>query len=66
MHGFAINITRESTEAFAHITPCGLTGVEMTSLAHESGRDISLEDALARTADLFMERIEHLTDSRAL
>jgi lipoyl(octanoyl) transferase len=66
MHGFAINITRESTEAFAHITPCGLTGVEMTSLAHESGRDISIEDALARTADLFMERIEHLTDSRAL
>lgn len=66
MHGFAINITRESTVAFAHITPCGLTGVEMTSLAHESGRDISIEDALARTADLFMERIEHLTDSRAL
>jgi lipoyl(octanoyl) transferase len=66
MHGFAINITREATEAFAHITPCGLTGVEMTSLAHESGRDISIEDALARTADLFMERIEHLTDSRAL
>jgi lipoyl(octanoyl) transferase len=66
MHGFAINITRESTEAFAHITPCGLTGVEMTSLAHESGRDISIEDALARTVDLFMERIEHLTDSRAL
>jgi lipoyl(octanoyl) transferase len=66
MHGFAINITRESTEAFAHITPCGLTGVEMTSLAHESRRDITLEEALARTADLFMERIEHLTDSRAL
>jgi lipoyl(octanoyl) transferase len=66
MHGFAINITRESTEAFAHITPCGLTGVEMTSLAHEIGRDISIEDALARAADLFMERIEHLTDSRAL
>jgi lipoyl(octanoyl) transferase len=66
MHGFAINITRESTEAFAHITPCGLTGVEMTSLAHESGADISIEDALARTVDLFMQRIDHLTDSRTL
>jgi lipoyl(octanoyl) transferase len=66
MHGFAINITRESTEAFAHITPCGLTGVEMTSLAHESGAAIPLEDALARTVDLFMERIDHLTDSRTL
>jgi lipoyl(octanoyl) transferase len=66
MHGFAINITRESTEAFAHITPCGLTGVEMTSLAQESGCDMTLEDALARTADLFMQRIDHLTDSRTL
>ena len=66
MHGFAINITRESTEAFTHITPCGLTGVEMTSLAHESGAAIPLEDALARTVDLFMQRIDHLTDSRTL
>ena len=66
MHGFAINITRESTEAFAHITPCGLTGVEMTSLAHESGAAIPLEDALARTVDLFMQRIDHLTDSQTL
>ena len=66
MHGFAINITRESTEAFAHITPCGLTGVEMTSLAHESGAAIPLEDALAQTVDLFMQRIDHLTDSRTL
>ena len=64
MHGFAINITRESTEAFAHITPCGLTGVEMTSLAHESRQDIPLEEALVRTADLFMERIAQLTSSR--
>ena len=66
MHGFAINITRESTESFAHITPCGLTGVEMTSLAHESGAAIPLEDALARTVDLFMQRINHMTDSRTL
>jgi lipoyl(octanoyl) transferase len=66
MHGFAINITRESTEAFAHITPCGLTGVEMTSLAHESGAAIPLEDALARTVELFMQRIDRLTDSRTL
>ena len=66
MHGFAINITRESTDAFAHITPCGLSGVEMTSLAHESGAAITLEDALARVADLFMQRIDHLTDSRTL
>jgi lipoyl(octanoyl) transferase len=66
MHGFAINITRESTQAFAHITPCGLSGVEMTSLTQESGADISIEDALARTLDLFMKQIDHLTESRTL
>lgn len=66
MHGFAINITRDSTQAFSHITPCGLTGVEMTSLSHESGAQILLEDALARTSDLFMKRIDHLADSKTL
>jgi lipoyl(octanoyl) transferase len=66
MHGFAINITRESTQAFAHITPCGLAGVEMTSLSHESGAEIEIEEALARTLDLFMKRIDHLTESRTL
>jgi lipoyl(octanoyl) transferase len=66
MHGFAINITSESTEAFAHITPCGLAGVEMTSLSHESGAEIEIEEALARTLDLFMKRIDHLTESRTL
>jgi lipoyl(octanoyl) transferase len=64
MHGFAINITRESTQDFTYITPCGLSGVEMTSIAHESGTDISLADALTRTADLFMKRIDHFSDSR--
>lgn len=64
MHGFAINITRESTQAFAHITPCGLAGVEMTSLARESGTEIEFNDALSRTVDLFEIRIGELTDPR--
>jgi lipoyl(octanoyl) transferase len=64
MHGFAINISRESTRPFAHITPCGLAGVEITSLSHESGVDISFEEALARTAELFKKRIDRMADSR--
>ncbi len=64
MHGFAINITRESTRAFDHITPCGLAGVEMTSLSQEIDADISFEEALARTAELFRKRIDRLADSR--
>jgi lipoyl(octanoyl) transferase len=34
-HGFALNVTAESLAGFAHITPCGLAGVAMTSLASE-------------------------------
>lgn len=45
MHGFAINITRESLPPFFAITPCGLDGVAMTCLENEAGRDISINDA---------------------
>jgi lipoyl(octanoyl) transferase len=45
MHGFAINITRESLPPFFAITPCGLDGVNMTSLEAEAGRTITVEEA---------------------
>jgi lipoyl(octanoyl) transferase len=60
MHGFAINVTLGSTRPFAHITPCGLEGVEMTSLSCESGAEITMEDAMARAADLFEARVGEL------
>ncbi len=44
MHGFAINITRESLAGFFAITPCGIDGVTMTCLSDEAGRDISVAD----------------------
>ena len=34
-HGFAINLREESLPPFQYITPCGLGGVSMTSLASE-------------------------------
>jgi lipoyl(octanoyl) transferase len=37
MHGFAINI-ENSLEPFSWIVPCGLDGVQMTSLVAETGR----------------------------
>lgn len=46
MHGFAINITRESLPPFFAITPCGLDGVSMTCLANEAGKDISIREAV--------------------
>lgn len=45
MHGFAINITRESLPPFFAITPCGIDGVVMTCLENEAGRDISVREA---------------------
>ena len=50
MHGFAINITRESLPPFFAITPCGLDGVHMTCLADEAGREITVNDAAAAVA----------------
>lgn len=39
MHGFALNITRESLRGFASIVPCGLDGVTMTCLESEMSRN---------------------------
>ena len=38
LHGFALNVTDESLTGFAHITPCGIGGVQMTSLESEGAR----------------------------
>ena len=45
MHGFAINITRESLPPFFAITPCGIDGVAMSCLATEAGREITVGEA---------------------
>ncbi|MDR3630444.1 MAG: lipoyl(octanoyl) transferase LipB [Desulfocapsaceae bacterium] len=46
-HGLAINVTT-CLEHFGWINPCGLTGVRMTSLARELGREMALEEAKQR------------------
>lgn len=50
MHGFAINITRESLPPFFAITPCGIDGVTMSCLENEAGRDITIAEASAGIA----------------
>jgi lipoyl(octanoyl) transferase len=37
-HGFAVNVSPDLS-GFASITPCGIAGVEMTSVAREGGPD---------------------------
>ena len=41
-HGFALNVGNDLS-GFETIVPCGLDGVEMTSLANITGREITLE-----------------------
>lgn len=50
MHGFAINVTRESLPPFLAITPCGLDGVSMTCLAAELAAHITMDDATGMIA----------------
>ncbi len=54
MHGFAINVCGE-LEGFSHITPCGIAGVEMTSISREAGREVSVQEAAAVFAELATE-----------
>jgi lipoyl(octanoyl) transferase len=52
MHGFALNVCGNLTP-FQQITPCGITGVAMTSLEMESGRPLTIEAAAIVVSQLF-------------
>ena len=49
MHGFALNVCGP-LEGFAHITPCGIAGVAMTSLEREGTVGVSVEKVAERVA----------------
>jgi len=55
MHGFAINITKESLPPFFAITPCGIDGVSMSCLETEAGREISVAEAATVIAEELRE-----------
>ena len=54
-HGFALNVS-DDLGGFAAITPCGIAGVEMTSLSRESGREIGVRAVAERLEPLFRAR----------
>ena len=43
MHGFALNVNPDMS-AFGQIIPCGIADADVTSLAMELGRDVSVSD----------------------
>ena len=56
-HGFALNVTT-NLDHFRLITPCGLHGTGVTSIAHIAGRDIALDDVREIVAAKFAEVFE--------
>ena len=54
MHGFGLNVSSDLS-GYEAITPCGISGVTMTSLAKECGREIAVEET-ARAIEPFIER----------
>ena len=49
-HGVALNVTRSPLEGFGWISPCGIPGVRMTSLAAE-GKSATIAEARRRFVD---------------
>lgn len=54
MHGFALNVCGDLSP-FEAITPCGIAGVEMTSIERESGHPISVRNAAEVVSGVFRE-----------
>lgn len=52
MHGFALNVCG-ALDGFDHITPCGLTGVKVTSLEREGAVGLDVEKAAELAAQIF-------------
>ena len=51
-HGFALNVTTELS-FFDLIVPCGIPAVQMTSIAREAGRDVTIDDMASLVAESF-------------
>jgi lipoyl(octanoyl) transferase len=64
MHGFALNVNGDLSP-FGEITPCGLAGVKMTSLALECGRAVEVREVADRLAPIFQQLDEHMALPRA-
>jgi lipoyl(octanoyl) transferase len=60
MHGFALNVCGDLAP-FNAITPCGIAGVQMTSLERELGRAVPVAEAAVRLADQ-LRSIETIAD----
>ena len=56
-HGFALNVAT-SLSYFDLIVPCGIPGVDMTSMARELGRPVSVDEVAPAVARSFARQFE--------
>jgi lipoyl(octanoyl) transferase len=63
MHGFALNVCGDLAP-FAHIIPCGISDVTMTSIEKETGKSLSVVDVAAAFEKFVRERIQNLRCDR--
>ena len=54
MHGMALNVSTDLTY-YSHIVPCGMPGLDMTSISNEIGRRIDTEVIARSWAELFAD-----------
>jgi lipoyl(octanoyl) transferase len=64
MHGFALNVCGDLAP-FAQITPCGISGVSMTSIEKETGKSVTVRDTAAMMEQLLPRQIEDLRVAEA-
>ena len=63
MHGFALNVCGDLSP-FAHIVPCGISDVAMTSIEKETGKSVSVVDVARAFENLVREKIHVLRHDR--
>lgn len=59
MHGFALNVCGDLS-AFAHIIPCGISDVTISSMEKETGKSLSVVEIAGEFEKLVREKIQDL------
>ena len=59
MHGFALNVYGDLSP-FAHIVPCGISNVTMTSMEQETGKAVTVANVAASFEKIVREKIVDL------
>lgn len=57
MHGFGLNVSSDLS-GYAAIIPCGISGVEMTSLERETGQSLAVEEAAGKIEPQIAKSLE--------